>query len=314
MAKKIDTPIELNEALTNFITDILKVGASSRSDVFDETVRTKLLKHLTGAKYVPTESWGSKNKNSIYAEYYRRTLKKDFNFTDLPDIVDNGEHLNLLIVDKPNGSQQWPDLLVVFNKVGFPIEVKSNRNDLILWNSGLPRDNGLYIFNCYGKSKTTCFLGQHAIKSNTRKSLIEFAKLASELNNTVEDWSFYVRKMFNNSTRSYFENDDLVTKSKILQKKIDNNNNLLHELGTEGHKGTIRKLGRENIEHAEEAQKFDNEYKSKQMDRLFIEKSTLDFIKSLTWDENQTLNFHLGSDDEDEIIEPTTIKSNKPKI
>lgn len=157
---KIKSVQDLQEGLNDFLKEIIKTGASSKGDVFDETVKEKLINNLNGAKLINSNQWSSKEKDSLFYEYNKKSFNNDFDFTDLPPIVENGKIINLMIVDKPNGSQKWPDLLVVYNGIGLPIEVKSSKTDGIVWNSGIPRADSLYIYNCYGKSQTTCFLGQ----------------------------------------------------------------------------------------------------------------------------------------------------------
>lgn len=152
---------------------------------------------LGGAKYVKTDDWCSKKPNSIYLKHKDITLQNKFDFTGLPPIIDNGERLNLIIVDKPNGSQKWPDLLVIFNGIGMPIEIKSTKNDMIIWNGGLPKPDTLYVYNCYGKSKTTCFLGQHAISDDELDFLKQRAEFTKQFNEWHKNrkWNYYVRNM-----------------------------------------------------------------------------------------------------------------------
>jgi len=197
----------VNKQLINFCNDITSVGASSRGNNFDETVLDKLKKHLPKAKFVSTETFCSKDKDSIYKDYSKITHNNVFDFSQLPTIIDNNKELNLMIVDKPNGSQKWPDLLVINNGIGLPIEVKSSKNDKIVWNCSLPKPNSLYIFNCYGKSKTTCFLGQHAISKNEVDFLKEITEETIKFNVNNERWGYYVRNMFNSNQR-FFKNEE----------------------------------------------------------------------------------------------------------
>jgi len=298
MAKKITTKNELNQAIYDCVSDLLSVGASSKGDKFDETVKDKFVQYLPNARLVETKEWCSKSKHSIYREHYKRTLKYQFDFTDISPIIDNGQQLDLLIVNKPNGDQRWPDLLIIYNGIGLPIEVKSCKTDKVVWNGGLPRFDSMYIFNCYGKSKTTCFLGQHVMSKERHNKLIEKATYLKRYNESDIECDYYIRNMFG-SKKKYFENDDekktaLKNNSLIIQKE-----NELKELGEFGHKGTIGRLNREIGKLNEQSNNLLIKYKKEQENRLFIEKETFDYIFSLTWDWKQKNDYDLGFDDTD---------------
>lgn len=299
---KITNATELNEALTDCFNEIIGVGASSKSDHFDETVRDKLKQHLVGAKYVPCEIWSSKDKHSIYYERSRRTLKKNFDFTDLPPLVDNSKELNLLIVDKPNGSQQWPDLMVVFNNVGYPVEVKSTKTDIILWNSGLPRHDSLYVYNCYGKSKTTVFLGQDAINQEEIDVLLEFSEQTKRYNTRGNRWSYYVRDMFGSSQKFFEVDKDQKTYEKIAENIRELRESILNAddtLSSTKMAAIKKKISTLDDKYYEVHRKF-NRAKQK---REEIEKGVFESIKRLTWDSQQKTDFNLGSLEVDDTVQ-----------
>ncbi len=290
----------VNDALVECLKDIMKVGASSKGDNFDETVRDKLKYHLDGAKYISTDQWCSREKDSIFLEHYKTTLENKFDFTHLPQIIDNGRQLDLMIIDKPNGSQKWPDLLVVFKGIGLPIEIKSAKTDIILWNSGIPRSDSLYIYNCYGKSKTTCFLGQHAITDDELGFLLFKSKLAQEMNekHSNQKWSYYVRDMFN-STQTFFENDDYQKRCVKYQEKIYEYENELKILVDSGatNKRAIARIDKLNIEINELSLNWntiDDEYKKQQQERLHTERETLNFVQYLSWTPQQKTDFNFS--------------------
>ncbi len=297
--KQITTTQALNDALVECLKDIMKVGASSKGDNFDETVRDKFKYHLDGARFISTEQWCSKEKDSIFRDHYKETLSNKFDFTRLPTIKDNGRQLDLMIVDKPNGSQKWPDLLVVFNGIGLPIETKSAKQDKILWNSGIPRADSLYIYNCYGKSKTTCFLGQHAITEDELEFLLIKSKIAEKMNeqHKSQKWSYYVRDMFN-SNQTFFEDDDHQKKCNKYQEKIYANENKLKMLididnGESNKKSSakIHKLNEENDSLNIKFLNLDDEYKRQQANRIRTEKDTLEFLQYLNWTPQQKTDF-----------------------
>ena len=295
----ITTISDLNQALTKALAEIVKTGSSTKGNSFDNAVRVSLIKHLVGANFIHGDRWCSKDKNSIFFMHKNRTLNYNFDFTDLPPLVDNNNNTQLMIVDKPNGSQKWPDLLVIFNGIGLPIEIKSAKQDVILWNSGLPREGSLYIYNCYGKLKTTYFLGEHAVSNDELEFLLEKSKLAAKFNEREKNgkWSFYVRDMFNSNQR-YFENDEVETTCIKLQNTIYNNENLIKTLKESNSKKDERKA--KSLEHkttklTESLIKLKSSYIEEQKDRIQTEKETIDFITGLTWDSVQKTNFSINN-------------------
>lgn len=82
--------------------------------------------------------------------------------------------LERTIILQPNGSQKFPDALIIDKGSAAGFEFKSNRSDNILWNCGLPRKNSVYVFNGgLGKEYcgTTSFLGQDAIEDEEARIL-----------------------------------------------------------------------------------------------------------------------------------------------
>lgn len=290
MAKRITTTKDLNLALERFFQGMTQIGASSKGDVFDETVRKNLLNELNGAVFIDHKRWGDKSSTSIFKEYREQSLTKNFDFTSLKPITDNGVRLNLMVIDKPNGSQNWPDLLIVYNQIGLPLEVKSTEKDSIVWNSGFPRFDSLYIFNCYGKSKTTCFLGQHAINQQELADLMTASKDASIHNKKCggERWSYYVRDMFN-SNQSYIENKKLLEEAQKMCEQI-NQQELVIKNGslTDKQKASALKV---IDEKTAKFMNLDNTYQQQVQQRKTRESDVFDFLKKLSWNSSQHSNF-----------------------
>jgi len=311
--RSITSKQELNDALCQFLIDITKVGASSKSDVFDETVRQILRDNLSGAKYISTEQWS--DKEGIFYEHYRTSLTYNFNFTHLPKIVDNGKPLNLLIIDKPNGSQKWPDLLIVYDGIGLPLEVKSAKEDKITWNSGIPRSGGVYIFNCYGRSKTTCFLGEHAINDEELLLLKERARNATKENGKLGDrWSYYVRDM-NISGQTFFENEkDLISANKKEMEIFETTNNIDKKLAkktlTEHDKKLIHEWQERVIKLRIESVDLHEKHSSEQETRIKYYEETKDYLRTLTWDYQQKTDFKINLSEVNDL----NVSKNRPKI
>ena len=296
MGKRIQNKNDLNSSLVSFMQGIIKIGASSKGDVFDETVRTLLLKELNGATLIDDKRWGSKSATSIFKEYRKRSSSKNFDFTDLPPLVDNGVPLDLVVVDKPNGSQNWPDLLIIYNQVGLPIEVKSTEVDCIVWNSGFPRLDSLYIFNCYGKSTTTCFLGQHAINAVELQELLALSERASQHNKKCygNRWSYYVRDMYN-SSQSFIESKATPSEIAKLYGAISEAEARLQSGVSEcGRALSSRQkdvLTSTIDEKTHKVLQLESELANQRAQRTQTEQATLAFIQRLPWTSSQRTNF-----------------------
>ena len=76
----------------------------------------------------------------------------------------------------PYGSQNYPDFLVFTSKFIIPIEVKASTKEGIkpMWNSHLPKTNGLYIFASFGKKDITFFRGSDVIEEKLSIQLWNF--------------------------------------------------------------------------------------------------------------------------------------------
>ena len=79
-------------------------------------------------------------------------------------------------VSQPYGSQQYPDFLVFDDARIVAIEVKfsASSQGKPVWNGGLPRIGGLYVFGAYGRKDITFFLGRDVVTAQEAKALQEF--------------------------------------------------------------------------------------------------------------------------------------------
>lgn len=77
------------------------------------------------------------------------------------------------IIHQPNGSQKYPDILLISKGEKLCIEIKRSKTGSPVWNSGFPRTSGVYIFN--GGPGTTFYLGLEVI------STVEETKLTDNL-------------------------------------------------------------------------------------------------------------------------------------
>lgn len=107
----------------------------------------------------------------------------------------------------PNGSQEYPDFLVLEgqNAIGIEAKYSSKKQRRPVWNSGLPRPNGIYIFGAAGLRDVTFFRGCDVINIEDAEKMHRFFKElkqrekqfnAQEMSKQQYGFSVYVRKAF----------------------------------------------------------------------------------------------------------------------
>lgn len=109
-------------------------------------------------------------------------------------------------VYSPRGSQNYPDFLIFTSKYIIPIELKSSESTATkpMWNSHLPRGNGLYIFVSHERNDITFFRGIDVIDERLHKKLVEFFQKEGEIKSFEEEfnknlpksergWKVYIR-------------------------------------------------------------------------------------------------------------------------
>ena len=108
---------------------------------------------------------------------------------------------------QPYGSQQYPDVLVLHDDRVVVVELKFSRErqGKPMWNSGLPRPRGIYVFGSYVRMAVTYFRGGDVLASGDAARLHEFFDdLHRQQQEFNEEWmagqeygfSAYVRKAF----------------------------------------------------------------------------------------------------------------------
>ena len=182
-------------------------GAGGNS--IDNMIVNTIKRYCPYIHVVDLPSWLTIQSQPLYRSV--KDKAQEIARTEICDCLDlrfSGYFESPTLIRQPNNTQQWPDILIVYKHLGISIEVKSSKYDQIVWNSGLPRVNGIYIYNggliaSGNVVNTTYFLGQHVL------SLVEMNLLhkAREANHKVSDvynellsnskWSLYARPMFN---------------------------------------------------------------------------------------------------------------------
>lgn len=139
-------------------------------------------------QYLRTET-GSDFEDRIenrLRQRYSKILKGDISKGDfrlLKDTISKKEEVEFIkfsdnkntFIKTPFGSQDYPDFLLFSGHNAIPIEIKFSQSaSKPMWNSGLPRPNGIYIFGSHGQKDITFFVGNMVLSENRRRALIGF--------------------------------------------------------------------------------------------------------------------------------------------
>ena len=142
------------------------------------------------------------------------TFKQDIKETILDkkatNVVDNtlysetnNDTYKDFFVYQPYGTQNYPDFLVFTEFKVFSIEIKYSARKAVrpMWNSNLPKMDGIYFFGCYELQELTFFRGEDVLPSNERESLL---RIWDDLEQAKEQWenefkAFIETEEFNNS-------------------------------------------------------------------------------------------------------------------
>jgi hypothetical protein len=201
---------------------IPKVGGNG----FDAAARHSILT-ACNLRHVQETEWKSNRWAPVRASVAAGRFLFGFKTKEAP--INNPDPV---IVFQPMGSQNWPDMIIIYKDRALPIEFKScQSSDQITWNSGIPRPVGVYVLNASVKAATkskalaemmarsavavaqglpalpvppslpatTFFLGRHAISAQ------EIAILAScDLNNRIQTSAFNARLIALGSMWGYY--------------------------------------------------------------------------------------------------------------
>lgn len=118
---------------------------------------------------------------------------------------------NLAVISQPFGSQQFPDLIIKHQETTLMVETKSSKTSKIIWNGGLPKEGGIYIYNNCVKNKLTYFLGEDVLSAEERRILLkthqdlsQSVSITKANNDKLEqlgsNFKYYARAMYNDST------------------------------------------------------------------------------------------------------------------
>ena len=140
------------------------------------------------------------------------------NYIDIPN-----SNLRRSYIHQPYGSQQFPDFLIFTDKKVVPVEIKFSQNgSRPMWNSNIPKANGLYIFGSYGIRDITFFEGSSVVTPEHRKALYGFfeeikgiqnkvRETMPELDKTDRGFTPYIRAAFDQSNHRETVNTNFFT-------------------------------------------------------------------------------------------------------
>lgn len=153
------------------------------------------------------------------------SLKAEIKAKHRQDAMANPTEFRRHYITQINGSQDYPDFLVLLDGFIFGIEVKfsTTKQNRPVWNSGLPRPNGIYIFGSSKLGDITFFLGGDVVTVEQGVSLHKFfeemksfeRKFNSDFLEQKYGFEVYVRKAFQQTKGSnpqaqlgFFDNPD----------------------------------------------------------------------------------------------------------
>ena len=125
-------------------------------------------------------------------------------------------------VPQPCGSQSFPDF-IVGDKYGnvFYLECKSNKNDHIVWNSGMPKAKGIYIFSSGKYNKQTIVMGSDLWTKEEMDLQLKIRKLIEEtykpLKNSDHKVEYYGRHMHQDKKSVYGHKERTKRESKVYK-------------------------------------------------------------------------------------------------
>ena len=182
---------------------------------------------------------------------FKKTIKDSVLNKERSNVVDNtlyssnpeNESYKNYFIYQPYGSQNYPDFLVVTEYKVFAVEIKYSAKSAPkpMWNSNLPKEDGIYIFGCKGLKKLIIFRGGDILPSKEREALLQIWKdlekkkdeLVLNFKNRIESEEFenafgfepYLRHAFQQTQTTnddaiinYFDNP---SKSSLEKKAID---------------------------------------------------------------------------------------------
>ncbi len=224
-------------------TDKKKMTKSSTGKDFEEQIKQKM--SSSGFIYY---TQGNDKTLDKYIQEIKPSIQAKLNHSIIPNklaIKDPVKYSNI-IYPQPYGKQDFPDFLVFTEYQIYSLEIKYSTSDSKkpMWNSNLPKKDGLYIFGCYGCKDITFFKGEDVLPEKEREIITSlwdktdkiFEKWEKEFKMKIEDNSIgnnygfepYIRKAYSQSKNNnknaiidFFENKNRSTLEENVFKFIE---------------------------------------------------------------------------------------------
>ena len=153
-------------------------------------------------------------------------------------LVDNNIQPNVFIA-QPCGSQSFPDFIVSDeNGVVRYIECKSSKDDKIVWNSGRPKSDAIYIVSSGKHNKQTLVLGSDLWDDTEYQLVLEAFEKMKEiqkkyyalLKNMGSKLRPYCREMFNDGYKIYGHKDRELRVQKVFNSLKENSGEFIRDI------------------------------------------------------------------------------------
>ncbi|BBM88519.1 hypothetical protein COTS27_00200 [Spirochaetota bacterium] len=170
--------------------------SQGKGEYFEERISAK----LANIGYVKSIKSDIDNGKDSYKKIKEIVLSEDHEHILKNTFTTKSQHFMV----QPFGSQNYPDFLIFDNNRIITIETKfiASKQGKPVWNSGLPRLNGIYLFA--SREDVTFFLGKNLLSRTEINELHKFFKglkeYQSEFNNKMNaqkyGFAVYIRKAF----------------------------------------------------------------------------------------------------------------------
>ena len=220
--------------LVDFLNDV----KANRTD-FLQANSGKACEKLFRAKLVEFFKDMTKSTDKQILDF-KQKIKKTILSKKTTNVADNtlyketkNDNCKDFFISQPYGSQNYPDFLVFTEFKVFSVEIKYSAKKAVrpMWNSNLPKMDGIYFFGCRKLKELTFFRGEDILPSGERESLLKIwedleqkkKKWIKEFKASIKSKKFtnsygfspYIRKAYQqtksfnkNATIDYFDNAD----------------------------------------------------------------------------------------------------------
>ena len=128
------------------------------------------------------------------------------------DYIENASQYKKHYIYQPAGSQNYPDFIILEDQFCLSLEIKFSKNGVKpVWNSGLPRPGGIYIYAGHKQQDIVFFLGKDIVSAEESQLLHNLFddKLdrhrqrfnQNKLKNQEYGFNVYIRKAFDQNKK-----------------------------------------------------------------------------------------------------------------